>query len=276
VLGRKDFDCDIAVERKLVREVYGPHSPTSQSPLDSVLETDCLLEDFEKGIHRGIRRGCFNASATRQAKPRLRRQGGVTFTALHQGHAITHTRQCYYGGMNLLLIFVLSLFQIDQWEKANREVVRLAPSSFSQLPKNVMQELERRNCTIPQVWGSHPPGNVISGEFLKKGQKDWAVLCSVRLKSWILVLPSGSPQTAFKVAEEEDLNMLEGIGDGKIGYSREIGPVGEAFIRDHYEAYGGTKPPPIDHLGIEDAFNEKGSVVHYYYQNKWLQLTGSD
>ena len=178
--------------------------------------------------------------------------------------------------MNFLLIFLLSLLQIDQWEKANREVVRLAPSSFNQLPKAVMQELERRNCTIPQVWGTHPPGNVIYGEFLKKGQKDWAALCSVRLKSSILVMPAGSPQTSFKLGEEEDLNMLQGVGDGKIGYSREITPVDEAFIRKHYEAYGGPKPPPIDHLGIDDAFAEKGSVVFYYYQNKWLRLTGSD
>jgi hypothetical protein len=178
--------------------------------------------------------------------------------------------------MNLLLIFLLSLVQIDQWEKANREVVRLAPSSFNQLPKAVMQELERRNCTIPQVWGGHQPGNVIYGEFLKKGQKDWAALCSVRLKSSILVLLAGSPQTAFKLAEEEDFDMLQGVGDGKIGYSRVITPVDEAFIREHYQAYGGPKPPPIDHLGIDDAFAEKGSVVFYYYQNKWLRLTGSD
>ncbi len=178
--------------------------------------------------------------------------------------------------MKLLLVVLLSMLQIDQWEKANRDVVRLEPSSFSQLPKNVMQELQRRNCTIPQVYGSNEPVNVISGEFLKKGQKDWAVLCSVRLKSSILVLPAASPQNAFKLAEEEDLNMLQGIGDGKIGYSRIITPVGKAFIQEHYEAYGGPVPPPIDHLGIDDAFAEKASVVFYFYQNKWQRLTGSD
>ena len=178
--------------------------------------------------------------------------------------------------MNLLLIVLLSLLQIDQWEKADREVVRLAPSSFSQLPKGVMQELQRRNCTIPQVWDAHQPGNVISGEFLKKGQRDWAVLCSVRLKSSILVLPEKSPQTAFKLEEEEDLDMLQGVGEGKIGYSREIMPVGEAFIREHNRDSDGPKLPLIDHLGINDAVAEKGSVVFYYYQNKWLRLDGSN
>jgi len=178
--------------------------------------------------------------------------------------------------MNFFLIFLLSLLQIDRWEQANRDVVRLAPSSFSQLPKGVIQELERRSCTVPQVWGSHPPGNVIYGEFLKKGQKDWAVLCSSNLKSSILVFAAGSPLYAMKVAEEEDLNMLQGVGDYQIGYSRVITPVGDAYIREHYQAYGGPKPPPVDHLGINDAFAEKGSIVLYYYQNKWLRLTGSD
>src|ERR1035437_5604838 len=32
-----------------------------------------------------------------------------------------------------------------------------------------------------------------------------------------------------------------------------IRPVGRKFIMDHYRAYGGPKPPPIDHQGIESA-----------------------
>ncbi|PYR66590.1 MAG: hypothetical protein DMG20_12690 [Acidobacteria bacterium] len=40
--------------------------------------------------------------------------------------------------------------------------------------------------------------------------------------------------------------------------------------------YGGPKPPPIDHLGINDVFIEKASVVWYFYQGKWLQLQGAD
>ena len=194
---------------------------------------------------------------------------------LSRTRPVPWARLCYHRRMNLLLIVLLSLLQIDQWEKAARDVVRLAPSSFSQLPKNVRQELERRNCTIPQVWGEHPPGNVITGEFLKKGQKDWAVLCSVRLKSSILVLPAATPQNAYTLAEEEDLNMLTGVGDGKIGFSREIKPVGDASIQEHYKADGGPKPPVIDHFGIGDSLDE-GSMVFYFYQNKWLHLRESD
>src|SRR5262245_25199759 len=178
--------------------------------------------------------------------------------------------------MNLILILILAWFQGNEWEKANHEVVRLAPSSFKQLPRELIQELERRRCTVPQVWGSRQPSNVIRGEFLKKGQSDWAVLCSVNMKSSILVFAGGSPDNPMTIAELEDLNVLQGVGEGQIGYSRQIMPVGEKYILDHYHAYGGPKPPLLDHLGINDAVVEKGSVVLYFYQGKWLHLTGAD
>jgi len=180
--------------------------------------------------------------------------------------------------MSLILLLILTWFQVigEEWHKANREVVRLAPSSFKQLPQELIRELERRGCTIPQVWAYSQPHNVIRGEFLKKAQVDWAVLCSINMKSSILVFANGSPSNPMRVAEGEDLHILQGIGDGKIGYSREISPVDEKYIMDHYRAHGGPKPPPIDHLGINDAFVEKASVVLYFYQGKWLQLTGAD
>jgi hypothetical protein len=178
--------------------------------------------------------------------------------------------------MNLILILILASLQGNEWDKANREVVRLPPSTFNQLPGELIQELERRRCTVPQVWGSRQPGNVIRGEFLKKGQSDWAVLCSVSMKSSILVFAAGSPLNPMTIAEVEDMNMLQGVGSGQIGYSRQIVPVDEEYILDHYRVYGGTKPPSIDHLGINDAFVGKASVVLYYYQGKWLRLTGAD
>ena len=44
----------------------------------------------------------------------------------------------------------------------------------------------------------------------------------------------------------------------------------------HHELYGGPKPPPLDHDGINDMFVGKASVVWYRYQGRWLQLTGAD
>ena len=69
---------------------------------------------------------------------------------------------------------------------------------------------------------------------------------------------------------------MQGIGGGKIGYSRALSPAGADYILSVYQAYGGPKPPPIDHQGIDDAFLEKASTVHYFHEGKWLRLTGAD
>ena len=165
---------------------------------------------------------------------------------------------------------------LDRWDIADRETVRLQPAVFSQLPENIVRELQSRQCTIPQVYDDPKPRNVISGEFKKKGQTDWAILCSKDLISSILIFWNGSVENPSVLFPLPDKGALQGIGDDRIGYSRYIAVVGRTFIEDHYRAYGGPQPPAIDHDGIADGQVGKGSSVHYYHNGKWLQLTGAD
>jgi hypothetical protein len=162
------------------------------------------------------------------------------------------------------------------FDEAERRIVRLPPTAFPELPGNVVQELQRRGCMIPQEAFTKKPHNVIRGEFAKPGQTDWAVLCSVKGVSTILVFWNGSEENPAELAKMEDRVFLQGITADEIGYSRGISAVGNNFIMGHYQAYGGPKPPPIDHQGINDAFLEKGSEVQYFYDGKWLKLTGAD
>jgi hypothetical protein len=163
-----------------------------------------------------------------------------------------------------------------QFDEADRRIVRLQPAAFSQLPRNVVRELQRRGCTIPQTGFTKEPHNVIWGEFAKSGQIDWAVLCSIKGVSTILIFWNGSANSPAELAQMEDRIFLQETVPGQISFSRGIGGVGKDFIIRHYDAYGGTKPPPIDHLGIEDSFVEKASVVWFFYSGKWLKLTGAD
>jgi hypothetical protein len=101
-------------------------------------------------------------------------------------------------------------------------------------------------------------------------------LCSVKGVSTILVFWNGSEKNPAEIAVLEDRNFLQGITPDEIGYSRGISAVGNDFIMEHYRAYGGPKPPPINHQGINDAFLEKGSEVQYFYGGKWVKLTGAD
>jgi len=65
------------------------------------------------------------------------------------------------------------------------------PSALPSLPRAFRAELERRGCTVPQ---SHRSENAISGHFGASGQVDWAVLCSQRGQSTILVSWGGTAQ----------------------------------------------------------------------------------
>ena len=163
-----------------------------------------------------------------------------------------------------------------QFDEAERRIVRLPPTAFPELPAAVVRELQSRGCTIPQTAYTKKPHNVIKGGFAKPGQTNWAVLCSVKGVSTILVFWHGSETKPAEIGQMEDRIFLQGITPDRIGYSRQISTVGKDFIMKHYQAYGGPKPPPIDHQGIDDAFIEKASVTWYFHDGKWLKLTGAD
>ena len=162
-----------------------------------------------------------------------------------------------------------------RFDEAARHIVRLPPADFKELPSNLVRELKRRSCAIPQDY-TKERGNVIRGDFNRPGQTDWAVLCSVNGFSSILVFWKGSEDHPAEMARAEDRMFLQVIGDEKIGFSRRISAVGKHFIMRHYRAYGGPTPPPIDHQGINDMFLDKASVVYFYDRQKWYRLTGAD
>lgn len=157
-----------------------------------------------------------------------------------------------------------------------RRIVRLSPTAFPELPKEVVRELQRRGCTVPQSYPLTERSNVIRGEFARPGQTDWAVVCSAKGISSVLVFWSGTDKVAEIGPKAEDKYYLASMPDGSPIYQRTIRAVGRKFIMDHYKAYGGPKPPPIDHEGIDEAFLEKVSVIHYFYRGKWLKLQGAD
>jgi len=161
-------------------------------------------------------------------------------------------------------------------EAAAKQVRRLPPSAFPGLPLTVASVIRDRRCMIPQPSQDGLPRNVVRGEFFANGQTGWAVLCSVAGFSSILVFRNDSDRDPEELAKAEDKSYLQDDGDGKIVYSRKIGPVDRNYIMKHYRAYGGPEPPPIDHLGIDDAFVGKASVTYYWYGGKWLRLQGAD
>jgi hypothetical protein len=155
----------------------------------------------------------------------------------------------------------------------------LPVDAFPALPNAIREVLRNRGCLIPQQTISGDGGhvhNVVQGEFFETGKASWAVLCSVNESSSILVFRDAADRDPEVLAKSEDKGQLQGAGNERIAYSRQIQPADRKFMMEHYRAYGGTKPPPIDHQGIDDAFVGKASVTYYWYRGEWLKLSGSD
>ena len=72
----------------------------------------------------------------------------------------------------------------------------------------------------------------------------------------------------------EDQSYLQKVSGGEIKFARHIKTVDRTFIVTMYDRFGGDAPPPIDHQGINDIFEGKGSTIRYCYRGKWLELTG--
>jgi hypothetical protein len=163
-------------------------------------------------------------------------------------------------------------------DHSGTDIERLPPSAFTQLPRPIVRYLERRRCTVPQSYiRGLLPNNVISGEFVRRGQRDWALLCSRDGHSTILVFPGGSPRGVRELASLPDRDFLQTIsGDGKIGYSRQLLPATRDELRGTRRVFGGHLPRKLAHEGLDNGFAGKSYTMYYYTGRHWLALDGGD
>lgn len=164
----------------------------------------------------------------------------------------------------------------DQWDRAARLTTRLPPSAFTELPKQFAEELEQLGCTIPQSAYTGERGNVIHGNFAARGQEDWAVLCSRGGTSVILVFWGGPAQCARELALAEDKSYLQGLGSGRIGFSRGIRTRDSYHVYPSEDSVGGDRDVKLEHDGIDNAFEGKASSVLFCRAGTWIRFSGAD
>jgi hypothetical protein len=162
------------------------------------------------------------------------------------------------------------------WARADSTALRLPPDSFPELPLVVRDDLRKRGCTIPQSPDTQERHNVISGQFIRSGQSDWAALCSVALVSRVIVYRGGTTAVIDTLGASPDLDSFQGIGENRIGFSRRIGVATRDYIQEMADAFQGPRPPQLDHDGIEGAFIGKASGIMYFSKSKWIALQGAD
>ncbi len=165
----------------------------------------------------------------------------------------------------------------DHWSVADSAVVRLAPRVFKELTPAIVAYLEARECTVPQVRDDSGPHNVLSGEFVKAGQRDWALLCSTNQVSRILVFPGGSVEAVVELGESPDRHFLQAKGADGIVFSRRLAVTSPEYIHRQSERYAPEESLiAVCHEGIDDIYLGKGSTVHLFAEGRWLQLQGAD
>jgi hypothetical protein len=165
-------------------------------------------------------------------------------------------------------------------------VRRVQPVDIPGLPPEFLEKLSARGCTIPQFdadrgengTGSDPasaaaPNNVIHGEFARKGQDDWAVLCSNGRTSTIVIFWGKDTACPGSLARLDDVHYLKAGTDKRLRYWRSIRALGENEL-DNRAGIVGMKP--LAHQGIDDRFVGKSSSFFYCNDGKWKIFPAKD
>jgi hypothetical protein len=162
--------------------------------------------------------------------------------------------------------------------KKTDPVRRVQPTEVPALPPEFVEKLNTRGCTIPQFDAATStagePGaitndvtNVIHGDFTRKGQQDWAVLCSNGRSSTIVIFWAKPTTCPSSLARLDDAHYLKQPAKGKtLRYSRSIRTFGENDI-DNRPGTSGLRP--LTHDGIDDRFVGKSSAYFYCNEGKW-------
>jgi hypothetical protein len=151
------------------------------------------------------------------------------------------------------------------------------PSEFKILSNDIIKILSEKNCVIPQSFNNNDTllNNIIVGQFAKVGQLDLAVLCSSANKSNIIIFWGGTSSCPPLREEAEDQMYIYKNGQ-KYEYYRAILTASRNYIGSRNGKNPLVNDNLINHDGIEDAWLERGSVIHYCHNGKWLRLSGGD
>jgi hypothetical protein len=163
-----------------------------------------------------------------------------------------------------------------------RWVHLISPDSFPELPKPVRDSLVSRRCQIPLPGAAR--ASVITGAFTAKGAMEWAVLCSVRDTSQILILDARNGAVVDSLNRSGDSGWIQGNGNHTWLFSRVIAVVAMSQLNivpadttsEDAVYYGAFLPKPIDHDGIDEAFLDKASTTFYFAKGHWFNVGSSD
>jgi len=154
--------------------------------------------------------------------------------------------------------------------------IRLLPlASFPELPPAISAQLVQRHCLIPQTYQAKRPENVIHGAFIEKGSDDWAALCSQDGTTTLYVISGNQPTAPIALRSQKNSEWLGTRYSASPNYGSAWGIAlrkpSEIRFNDKHQLRAAA-----DHDGIEDAFLEKSSTIHYCEDGNWIILDASN
>jgi len=149
---------------------------------------------------------------------------------------------------------------------------RLPVNSFPDLPDAVAEQLDQRQCLIPQSYQAHHPENVIHASLERAGSSDWAVLCSASGKVSLLVFfgsAEGKPAVLTTVPEKDRLQRHD--SSGVLGFNWAIDPASPDAV---HQAQSGLerKPRKIDHDALADSIIDHKTLYRFFAKGAWTFL----
>ena len=149
---------------------------------------------------------------------------------------------------------------------------RLPLNAFPDLPEGVMEQLNQRNCLIPQSYEAHHPENVVHGSLERAGSSDWAVLCSADGEVSLLVFFGSAPARPVVLTTGPEKERLQRHDtSGALGFDWVIDQASPEAV---HQAQSGMerKPPRIEHDALADIRIEGKTLYRFYAKGKWTLL----
>ena len=154
---------------------------------------------------------------------------------------------------------------------------RLPVNAFPDLPTPVVDELNRRQCLIPQSYEAHHPENVVHASLERAGSSDWAVLCSAEGKVSLLVFFGNAPvarPSVLGTAEEKD-RLQRHDSSGTLGFNWTLEPASPEAV---HQAQSGMEKRPSrpDHDALADITLDRTTLYRFFKKGSWTVLDTSD
>ncbi len=133
---------------------------------------------------------------------------------------------------------------------------------------------------MPQPYAERARANVIRGAFTAANVSEWAIVCSVRDTSQILIYrlsTGGDAGVVDSLQHSADLSWVQGVGNGRWGFSRMLKTLPLTLIRRwRRDVDGHAIPQPIDHDAIEQLFLDKAGEAYYLAGGRVYRQITSD